>query len=182
MLRRWETCCNKLNENLIYPSVNTMLEFFLQLYKGGCLCSGLCAARSALASVVSIAGYSSISEHPMIARFLKGIFNRHPLAKYVQIRDINVVLSLYNRLPENPLLSLEDLTQKLLMLLKILGARRKNSVRSTVDNIKISNNEMVLLLCEVLKNTRQGSLWNPLFTNGMTSITSFVLYSAWEFI
>ncbi len=126
VLRRWESFCDEFGENPIYPTVNKLLEFFLQLYKGGCLYSGLCAARSALAAVVTIPGYASISEHPMIARFLKGIFNRHPpLPKYFNILDLNEVLHFYNSLPENNLLSLKDITQKLAMLLMLLGAKRE---------------------------------------------------------
>ena len=141
-----------------------MLEFFLQLYKEGCLYSGLCAASSALASAIAIPGYSSISEHPKIVRFLKGIYNRHPpLPKYVKIWDINDVLCLYNQLPDNQQLSIKDLSHKLAILLMLLGARRKNSLSNiSVDNIEINNTEMVIIPHEVLKHTRPGIPIKPI--------------------
>ena len=65
----------------------------------------------------------------MITRFIKGIHNRYPpLPSYVQIRDTNHVLDHYNKLPENSLLSLKELTHKLVLLVMILEARRKQSL------------------------------------------------------
>ena len=113
--------------------------------------------------MVAIPGYATLSDHPMIARFTKGIFNRHPpLPRYVQIWDINTVLNFYNRRPDNYLLPLKDLTQKLTMLLMILGARRKHSLLTIlVDNIKITDTELILLPHEVQKHTRPGRTIEP---------------------
>ena len=44
---------------------------------------GLCGARSALSNGACIKGFLKLSDHPIISRHLKGIFNRHPpLPKY----------------------------------------------------------------------------------------------------
>ena len=44
---------------------------------------GLCGARSALSNGACIKGFSKLSDHPIISRHLKGIFNGHPpLPKY----------------------------------------------------------------------------------------------------
>ena len=68
----------------------------------GCLYSGLYGAKSAVSSVVCIKGFSKLSDHPMISRYLKGIFNRHPsLSKPTQIWDINQVLDYYTIFPDN---------------------------------------------------------------------------------
>jgi len=146
------------------PSVNSVLEFLLLMYKRGCKYSGICAARSALAAVVNIPGYSSLSDHPMITRFIKGIHNRYPpLPRYVKIWDINQVLEHYNKLPENSLLSLKELTHKLVLLLMILGARRKQSLLHIhIDNIKITDAEMVLLPHTLQKHTKPGRTIEPI--------------------
>jgi len=58
----------------------------------------------------------------MITRVIKGIHNGYPpLPHYAKIWDINQVLEHYNKLPENSLLSLKELTHKLVLLLMILG-------------------------------------------------------------
>ena len=63
--------------------VNTVLAFMHGMYLNRCLHSGLCAARNALSSVVTINGFIKLSDHPHISRYLKGIYNRHPvLPKY----------------------------------------------------------------------------------------------------
>ena len=59
----------------------------------GCLYNGLCASRSALSSIVTIKGYTKLSEHTFISRYLRGFYNRHPpLPKYTSIWDILLVL------------------------------------------------------------------------------------------
>ena len=72
-----------------YPDINTVLTFMHGMYLNGCLYSGLCAVRSGLSSVVTIRGYLKLSEHPLVSRYLKCIYNRHPpLPKYVDIWEI----------------------------------------------------------------------------------------------
>ena len=73
-----------------------MLSFLHGIYTKGCLYGGLCGARSALSSVECIKGFSKVSDHPMISRCLKGIFNRYSfLPKYTQIWQISHVLDYY---------------------------------------------------------------------------------------
>ena len=79
------------------PDVNKMLSFMHGMYVNGCLYTGLCAALSALPTIVTIKGYKKLSEHPFISCYLKGIYNRHPpLPKYASIWEISLVLEYYN--------------------------------------------------------------------------------------
>lgn len=120
--------------------------------------SGLAAARSALSSVVCLPGYKSIAEHPMISRFLKGVYNKHPpLPKYSRIWDINVVLKYYDSLPPNELLDLKQLTHKVAVLLMILGAKRKQTLLTiNIDNITFSGNQLIILPNSVQKHNKPG--------------------------
>ena len=96
------------------------------MYTKGCLYIELYGGRSTLSSVLCIKGFSKLSDHPMISRYLKGIFNRHPpLPKYTQIWDINQVLDYYTNL-NNEELGFEYIVKKLVMLFFILGARMKS--------------------------------------------------------
>ena len=75
--------------------------------------SGLCAARSALSSIVTIKGYKKLSEHPFISRYLKSIYNRHPsLPKYTNIWDISLGLDYYNIIQTNDKLQFKGLAKK----------------------------------------------------------------------
>ena len=100
--KKWKQHALSRNEDPIDTSVESVPSFLHGMYTKGCLYSGVCGARSALSSVVCIKGFSKLSDHPMISRYLKGIFNRHPpLPKYTQIWDIDQVLDHYTNLPDN---------------------------------------------------------------------------------
>ena len=117
------------NEDPIDTSVKSVLSFLHGMYTKGCLYSGLCEARSALSSVACIKGFSKLSDHPMISKYLKDIFNRHlPLPKYTQIWDIKQVLDYYANFPDNEELEFKYIAKKLAMLFLILGARRKQTL------------------------------------------------------
>ena len=102
-----------------------------------CLYSGLCAAGSALSSIVIIKGYTNLAEHPFISPYLKGKYNRHPrLPKYTSIWDISFVLDYYNSIETNDKLQFTDLFQKTVMLFMILRTLGKQGLFTlTVDNI-----------------------------------------------
>ena len=77
--------------------------------------------------MVVIQGYRNLSDHPLVSKFVEGIFNKHPpLPKYVKTWDINMVLELFDHMGDNSKLSFKDLTRKLVVFLLILGARRRN--------------------------------------------------------
>ena len=83
--------------------------------------SSLCAARSALPSILTIKGYTKLSEHPFISCYLKGIYNRHPpLPKYISIWDIPLVLDYYNSIKTNDKLQFDNLVKKTVMLFMVL--------------------------------------------------------------
>ena len=75
---RWQRFCLKKGISSTHTSINYVLEFFTNLYTNGCHYCGLCAAHSALSSLIHIEEGPSISAHPLTTRFLKGVFNRHP--------------------------------------------------------------------------------------------------------
>ena len=86
ILKKWKQHALPGNEDPIDTSVESVLSFLRGMYAKGCLYSRLCVARSALSSVVCIKGFSKLSDHPIILRYLKGILNRHPpLPKYTKI-------------------------------------------------------------------------------------------------
>ena len=123
------------------------------MYTKGCLYSGLYGARSALSHVACIKGFPKLSDHPMISRYLKGIFNRHPpLPKSKQIWDINQVLDYYTNLPDNKELQFKYLVKMLVMLFLILGARSKQALFTiNIENIIFADKKVILLPNKTLK-------------------------------
>ena len=91
VLRRWFIYASSRSTVTYTPDVNTVLSFMHGMYINGCLYSGLCAARSAFSSIVTIKVYTELSEHPFISRYLKGIYHRRPpLPQYTSIWDISL--------------------------------------------------------------------------------------------
>ena len=91
---RWKLFCIRGSENCYTPSVNSVLKFLYYLYQNGCYYSGLSSAHSALSTIVHIEGYSKLSDHSFISKFMEDIYNQHPtLPHYVNIWDINILLA-----------------------------------------------------------------------------------------
>ena len=141
-----------------------VLEFLMHMYENGCKYSGICAARSALSNMYSLTGEESLAQHPLISRFVKGIYNLHPpVAKYTNIWDINLVLDYYAENQDNSQLTLKELTMKFVLLLMILGARRKQAIVSIdIDNVVIDQDRLVLLPNRTLKHSKPGNPLEPI--------------------
>lgn len=81
-------------------------------------------ARSALSSIIAIDGTAE-GCHPLVARFMKGVYNlKPPAARYKGIWDVSVVLRHLRTLHPLSALSLKSLSHKLVMLLALTTAQR----------------------------------------------------------
>ena len=72
VLRRWHKFAISRNGNPCSPDVIPVLTFLHGMYHNGCLYSGLCAARSALSSLITIKGYLKLSDHPLFFKVFEG--------------------------------------------------------------------------------------------------------------
>ena len=147
MLKRWKYYALSRNEYPYIIKIDSVLKFLHGMYNDSCLYSGLFAARSASASVVTIKGFVKLLDHPLLVRYLKGIFNRHPsLPRYIHIWNINLVLTYYSRIGHNEDLEFKYLIKKIVRLFMITGARRKHALSTIyVDNIVFKNDKVILL-------------------------------------
>ena len=147
LLKRWHRYGISRNEDSCSTDVNTILTFMHSMYLNGCLYSGLCIACSALSSAVTIREYLKLSEHHLVSQYLKDIYNRHPpLPRYINIRDISILLRYYGNMDSNDNLQFESLVRKTVMLIIISGARRKRALFTlSTDNIIFKENKVILL-------------------------------------
>lgn len=82
--------------------MKTVLDLLHGIYERGCRCIGICAAKSALSSAVTIPGYERMSNHPVISQYVKSIYSKHaPLSKYVNLWDLNKILTYYDIMGPN---------------------------------------------------------------------------------
>ena len=69
-----------------------LFSFLTALFVKDLSHSSLNTARSALFTIVNVDGMS-IGRHPLVVRFLKGVFNpRPPVPRYNEVFDVSIVL------------------------------------------------------------------------------------------
>ena len=125
-LKRWvEFCVSSRNVRPACATVQDGLAFLTHLFKQGLGYSAINTARSALSTVLSLGEKSTFGEHPLVIRFLKGIFELKPsLPRHSIIWDVRTVLDHFRSMPDMSELSLKQLTLKLVTLLALTTTQR----------------------------------------------------------
>ena len=72
----WVEFCKSNNVNIISPSVQDVLNFLTQQSQRPGY-SAVASMRSALSSIITLDG-QKLDDHPLVSRFLTGLFNRKP--------------------------------------------------------------------------------------------------------
>ena len=130
-LEKWMDFCGKGKVDKYSPTINQALLFLKLLQDKGLSYSAINTARSALSTVVSIPGCLTFGTHPLVTRFMKGIYEKlKPQPKYTQIWDVSKVLTYLATLKPNSSLSLKNLTLKLVMLLLSVSSQRGQAIHS----------------------------------------------------
>ena len=124
-LARWHQFSTKRSCDPLQPNVTDVIEFLTELFQSGIGYSCLNTARSALSSVIIFSDNTPDGSHPLVARFMKGVFERRPsLPKYTSTWDVNVVLTFLRTFKDVQSLSLKELSWKLAALLMLLSGQR----------------------------------------------------------
>ena len=133
-----------------------VLSYLADLFKGGLGYSALCTHRSALSTIISIPGYGVLSDHPLITRFIKGVFNLRPsVPRYTFTWDTDILLKFLKSLSPNNLISLKDISMKLACLLTLLAGQRIHSVHKIcVTFMDFQGNVLLCHIPDLLKSTR----------------------------
>jgi len=110
------------------PTLSQLLEFMtLQSKRLGYSAMG--TLWSALSSFISIDGIKA-GEHPVVVRFMTGIFNRKPcFPRYTETWDPQIVLDYLCSYPDVKDMSLKQLTLKLTMLMALVSAQRTQTLQ-----------------------------------------------------
>ena len=94
---------------LLQTDVNTVLPFIQGVYINGCKYNGLCAAHSAVSSIVTYKVYSKWSHYPFISHYFKGRCDkRSSLPKKYGIYGIFFVLDYFHSIETNDKLLYKD--------------------------------------------------------------------------
>ena len=98
------------------------------MYERGLAYDTIAAAKSVLSSIIHLPGVVSISDHPLVQRLLKGVFNtRPPTSKNPYIWDMSKLLD-YLRTLQNDRNDFATMSKKLVTLFTFLSGQRVSTL------------------------------------------------------
>ena len=156
------------------------MHFFTTLFDGGLGYSCLNSARGALSSVIDLAdSQHTTGSHPLIIRFLKGVFHSRPtLPRYAATWDVSSVLLYLKNMPGNDVITLKDLSFKTVMLcLLVTGCRGQTVHLLNLQHMQIREDAYVFHIKELLKQSRPGKSQPAIKFTAYPSDTSLCVVS-----
>ena len=124
-------------------------------------------ARSALSTFITIDNHT-VGMHPLVCRYLKGVFNEFPvLPKYSFTWDVGVVLKYISSMDTE---NVQHLSQKLATLLAILCGQRAQEILSLIDirNITMEETSLIIRIRDLVKTA------NRKFHNGESKSPKYI--------
>ena len=161
--RKWENFCSERAVDTISPSISDVINFLTGIFEDGNGYSSVFSARSVSNNVITVPGFPDISEHPLLKRFIKGIFNLvPPKPRYSYTWDVKLILDHIEQMGENNSLSFKKLSQKIVTLLMILSGERINSISSfTIHQVHITEFDCTFIPSKLLKHSRPSFVYKP---------------------
>ena len=130
-LRRWFEFCDEQQASPYSPSVTIVLDFLVRLHEPGF------QARSAISALTLSTDRTPIGSHPIVSRFMKGIYkSTPPMPRYQSTWDVQPVLSYLSRLTPVEKLDLKSLTLKVTMLVALVSAQRSQTLHMRNINLR----------------------------------------------
>jgi integrase len=134
------------------------VNFLAELYKEGIGYSALNTARSALSTTLMVSDSEVFGTHPLVSRFMKGVFETRPsLPRYGETWDVNVVLDYLSGLGPPEEQTFKMLTYKVVMLLALLSGQRRQTMHALdISTMQLSLNKCTFVIKSLLKTSRPG--------------------------
>ena len=127
--KAWSGWCSEREINPFSTTLENIFEFLADLFHKGFKFRTLGVYRSAISSNHETVDGFAIGKHPMMAKFMKGVFSlRPPEPKFFVTWDVRQVLDFLKTWSPAESLSLKQLTLKLVMLAALITAARSSSV------------------------------------------------------
>jgi len=154
-LKDWWLFCKNKSVDPTEPSVDLLLQNLQSLYERNVSYSTINTRRSAV-SLIDCS--SNLGTHPLISRFLKGIYKLRPSCpKYRFMWNPDPVINFLSSLEPIDSLSLQDLTYKTIGLLAFATAHRCQTLGSIkITDIFISSEQIKILISSPIKTSRPG--------------------------
>ncbi|XP_068739614.1 uncharacterized protein [Montipora capricornis] len=153
---QWLAFCRGRETNPYDPPIGTVLDFLVTLHDKGLKYSTLNTARSAISAVILPTNNHTIGTHPLVSRFMRGIYKANPPAsRYHTTWNVQTVLTYLSAQDSVEKLDLKSLTLKLLMLIALVSAQRGQSIHM-LDTafMKVTESSYEFSLPEHVKQSR----------------------------
>jgi len=144
-----------------------VLNFLEELFRDEKSYSNINTARSALSTFISIDNHA-VGSHPLVSRFMKGVFTlRPPAPRYEETWDVSIMLDYLRTLAPVRRISLKDLTMKLVMLLLLITAQRKQTLLLfDVHKLVMTRGSCSFQLTGLVKTSRPGDRKGTIVVKG----------------
>ena len=151
-LSKWELYTSKWEIDPFHPAVSQVLEFLQDLYDMG-------LSYSALNTVI-LDSDATIGTHPLVQRFMKGVFQTRPaVPRYTSTWDTSVVLSYLKRFHPATDLTLQQLTHKLVMLCALVTGQRCQSLHlMNLETMHMEKNSYTFHIQQLVKQSAPGKV------------------------
>ena len=169
-IEQWRLFCVQRATDPFSPHISEVINFLTLLFdeqtENGDNIRGFSAlntARSALSSIISIDGLP-VGQHPMVKRFMKGVFNIRPaLPRYNVTWDVNTVLKYLKTLSPVSQIPIKMLSHKLVMLMSLVAGQRGQSLHlCDVRNLHLTHSKATFIIGDLTKTSRPGHHIKPL--------------------
>ena len=155
--KQWDSRCIERNTDPFSAPLKDVLEFLYEQFKMGKQYRTINSLRSAITMTHEEVDGARIGQHPLISRFLKGIYNsRPPAPRYSATWDVDVILTYLLNLPGNEDLSFQLLTDKVAMLMALSNADRCSDLAALDLNFRSFLPDGVQFIIPGLTKSRRG--------------------------
>ena len=154
--RQWDCWCIERNTDPFSAPLKDILEFLCEQFNMGKQYRTINTLRSAISMTHEEVDGARIGEHPLVSRFLKGVYNsRPPAPRYSNTWDVDVILTYLSNLPANEDLSFQSLTHKVAMLMALSNADRCSDLVALDLNFRSFQPDGVLFIIPGLTKSRR---------------------------
>ena len=111
-----------------------------------------------MSTVIFLPDGSSCGNHPLVSRFLKGVFElKASLPRYKDIWDVSVVFDYLKKLPPLEELNFKNVTHKTVLLFTLLSGKRCQTVHAlTVSGMRITKDTVHFEIAKFFKTPKPG--------------------------
>ena len=157
-VKKWFSYCRERKISEVQISINIVLDYLTILFENGLGYSSINTARSALSALGLVIDNVLVGAHPLVVRFMKGVYNLRPTkSKNICVWDVSLVLNYLRKLSPVNMLTLQEVTLKLVMLIALTNATRVQTLKFlSVDCMEKLRDEFVFHLDVLLKQSRPG--------------------------